>query len=72
MKADKFVLERILEVYAKEASHALSCLKDVGKDIGEGQKDVLVRRWGQIGKMVEGVREQSRALIDQKTSDRWA
>ena len=68
VKADKFVVERILEVYAEEASHALSCLNDVGKDIGEGQKDVLVRRWGQIGKMVEGVREQSRALIDPKIS----
>ncbi len=51
-KADAFILSRVLEVYHAEAAHALACLREVGNEIGQGHRKVLVQRWTQIRELV--------------------
>ena len=80
VKADKFLVERILQVYLGEAQHALGCLRKVGDEQGEiggrheeirrGMRDVLVRRWGQIRGMVEEAREMMSGGKEGKSLDR--
>ena len=47
-KADTFILTQILDVYYVEAEHVLACLGDVADEVGQGPREVLVKRWAQI------------------------
>ena len=71
-------MESILEVYGKETEHTVGCLEEIGGEcwvkagkgrgferIGRRQGEVLVRRWRQIGEILNVVRQQSISSIGQ-------
>lgn len=70
VKADAFILSRILEVYYTEAEHALACLTELGDDIGQGRWEVLMKRWTQIRKLViEAVKNEINTVTGAKFLD---